>query len=273
MDKQKMFVLIFKMMLFSLVYGTTAYAQDFKLLTKIDTVAKIADIDNFGNLFIVTPANDVMKFDPKGIFLWSYANKSYGEISQLDVTDPLRIILYYAAYQQIVVLNNNLSEIGNYSFNQNPDLQISLVASTNNNGFWAYDQINRELKKLSNFFVEDLKSGNIYQRNGFDMHATAMVTENQQVYINDTTAGIRIFDRYGNFIKTAVIDIEDGFNVEGNEVYFTKGNKLMSYNYLTFDLKEIPLPESSDFKKAILRFGRLVILGEKDLTLWAVKKN
>jgi len=256
-----------------LTASANLYAQEYTLITKIDTVTKIATVDNLGNLFIVTPKNELLKFNPNGKFIWNYTNKSYGEIAQLDVTDPLRVILYYPAYQQVVVLNNNLSEISKYTFNQNPNLQISLIASANNNGFWAYDQINRELRKLTNYFVDDLKSGNIYQRNGIDMQANFMLTDDQQIYINDTTAGIRIFDKYGNFVKTAMVYPKADFDVDGSDIYFTQNNKLMSYNYQTFDLKEIPLPDSSTFKKASLRFNRLIILREKDLTLWAVKKN
>ncbi|WP_017257273.1 hypothetical protein [Pedobacter arcticus] len=254
-------------------WNVNIYAQEYTLIAKIDTVAKIATVDNLGNLFVVTPQNELLKFNPNGKFLWNYTNKSYGEITQLDVTDPLRVVLYYPAYQQVVVLNNNLGEISKYTFNQNPNLQISLMASANNNGFWAYDEINRELRKLTNYFVDDLKSGNIYQRNGFDMQANFMLTDDQQVYINDTTAGIRIFDKYGNFVKTAVIYPKADFDVDDNDIYFTQNNELLSYNYQTFDLKQIPLPDSLAFKKATLRFNRLIILREKDLTLWSVKKN
>jgi hypothetical protein len=255
------------------LFSQKTSAQEYQLIAKIDTVAKIASVDNFGNLFLVTPQNEVLKFNAKGKFLWNYTNKTFGEISQLDVTDPLRVILYYAAFQQIVVLNNNLSEISKYSFNQNPEQQVTLISSANNNGFWVYDQINRELKKLSNYFIDDLKSGNIYQRNGFDMKANFMLSDEQYVYINDEQFGIRIFDSYGNFIKTAAINVKKEFEVNGAEIYFFDDQKLMNYNYLTFQMKEVPLPVKSGFTNALLRFNRLVVLNEKGLTLWAVKNN
>lgn len=258
---------------FLFLFSQKTSAQEYQLIAKIDTVAKIASVDNFGNLFLVTPQNEVLKFNAKGNFLWNYTNKTFGEISQLDVTDPLRVILYYAAFQQIVVLNNNLSEISKYSFNQNPEQQVTLISSANNNGFWVYDQINRELKKLSNYFIDDLKSGNIYQRNGFDMKANFMLSDEQYVYINDEQFGIRIFDSYGNFIKTAAINVKKEFEVNGAEIYFFDDQKLMNYNYLTFQMKEVPLPVKSGFTNALLRFNRLVVLNEKGLTLWAVKNN
>lgn len=260
-------------MMILLLCFSLAKAQEFTIIAKIDTVAKLASVDNFGNLFVVTPKNEVLKFNPQGKFLWNYTNKTFGDISQLDVTDPLRVILFYAGFQQIVVLNNNLSEISQYSFNQNPDQQITLIASANNNGFWVYDQINRELRKLTNTFTDDLKSGNIYQRNGFDMQANFMVSDEQYVFINDVNEGVRIFDQYGNFIKTAVLESENEFEVNGQKIYFFKDKKLQNYNYQTFELKDVVLPLNTNITNALLRYNRLIILNEKGLTLWAVKKT
>lgn len=260
-------------MLILLLCFSASKAQEFQFIAKIDTIAKLASVDNFGNLFVVTLKNEVLKFNPQGKFLWNYTNKTFGDISQLDVTDPLRVILFYAGFQQIVVLNNNLSEISQYSFNQNPEKQITLIASANNNGFWVYDQINRELRKLTNSFTDDLQTGNIYQRNGFDMQANFMVSDEQYVFINDVKEGVRVFDQYGNFVKTAVIEAENEFEVNGSEIYFFTDRKLMGYNYLTFKQKEVLLPVKSNISNALLRFNRLIILNEKGLTLWAVKKN
>ncbi len=272
-SKQVQFIKIIALLVMMVFCGNQVSAQEYTFIAKIDTAAKIAKVDNFGNLFVVTPKNELLKFNPNGKFLWNYTNKSYGEIAQLDVTDPLRVILYYPAYQQAVVLNNNLSEISKYTFNQNPDVQITLLASANNNGFWAYDVINRELRKLTNYFIDDLKSGNIYQRNGFSMEANFMLSDDQQVYVNDTLAGIRIFDKYGNFVKTAVVHPQKSFDVNDSEIIFTEKNKLFGYNYLTFALREINLPVDECFESVSFRFNRLIILKEKHLTLWSVKKN
>lgn len=257
----------------SFFFFAKARAQDYQKIARIDTVAKMATVDNFGNVFIVTPSNELLKFNPQGKFLWNYTNNNFGEISQLDVTDPLRVILYYANFQEIIVLNNNLSEISRYSFAQNPEVQITLVASANNNGFWVYDQLNRELKKLTNYFADDIRSGNIYQRDGLDLQADFMLTDDQSVYLNDTLQGIRIFDQYGNFIKSAVIYPKKGFEVDGNLIYYFDNGKLMSYNIISFDLREVKLPVEGNFWNVLLYYHRLLILDEKGLTLWAVKNN
>jgi hypothetical protein len=270
--KHNFLKLAFCMLILLLCYSQSE-AQEFQFIAKIDTVAKLASVDNFGNLFVVTPKNEVLKFNSQGKFLWNYTNKTFGDVTQLDVTDPLRVILFYAGFQQIIVLNNNLSEISQYSFNQNPEQQITLIASANNNGFWVYDQINRELRKLTNSFTDDLKTGNIYQRNGFDMQANFMVSDEQYVFINDLKEGVRIFDQYGNFMKTAVLESDNEFEVNGEEIYFFKNKKLQNYNYQTFVLRDVILPVNETITNALLRYNRLIILNEKGLTLWAVKKT
>lgn len=260
--------------LFSILFFIGLYpvkAQEYKLITKIDTAAKIVKMDNLGNLFLVTPNNEVMKFNSQGKFLWNYSNNNFGNISQLDVTDPLRVILFYSTHQQLIVLNNNLSEISRFSFSNNADQEITLVASANNNGFWVYDQINRELKKLSNSFVDELKSGNIYQRNGFDMHANYIFTTDEYIFINDVGEGIRIFDRFGNFYKTAVINCIKEFNVIGNQIYFNSDSALYSYNFTDFKLNKIATPPEDLNSRYILHLNHLIIINEKGLTLWSLK--
>jgi hypothetical protein len=47
----------------------------------------------------------------------------------------------------------------------------------------------------------------------------------------------------------------------------------MKYNINTYQLSKIDLPIKESFIDATLRFSRLVILREKDITLWAVKNK
>lgn len=251
--------------------ASTSIAQQFKLIAKIDTLASLAAVDNFGNLFLVTPKNEVLKFNPKGKFLWNYTNNAYGDISQIDVSDPLRVILYYPAYQQLIVLNNNLSEISKFNFSNNPSQLVSLVASANNNGFWVYDAINRELKKLSNNFTEDIATGNIYQRDGLNPQANFMLNSDQYLFINDASKGVHIFDRFGNYFKTAVINCEKHFDVTGNQIFYVENKKLHSYNFLTFESKILETPSKQGFTDMILHNQQLIILTEKGLSLWAIQ--
>ncbi|WP_353137412.1 hypothetical protein [Pseudopedobacter sp.] len=256
-----------------LISASELFSQSFIKEASIDTACKLARIDQFGNIYAVTPANELLKYNAKGQKLWAYSNKNFGDINQIDVKDPLRVVVYYPNHQQIIVLNNNLSEIGRYSFNRDPDIQITLVASANNNGYWIYDQLNRELRKLSNTFTDELKTGNIYQRDGIDMQATYLYANDSYVFVNDRGEGIRIFDRFGNFYKTAVVDAPQDFEVEGSKIFFKKDGKLCIYDFLSFQLVSLQTPSVKNPINFIKYLNHLLIIGEKELTLWSLKND
>ncbi|RKD12502.1 hypothetical protein BCY91_12730 [Pelobium manganitolerans] len=262
---------IFLMIAGPLLWGKGSFAQDFRLLATIAQEARITRLDHLGNLYVLDVQGELYKYGAEGQLLWTYSNKLYGMAGALDVSDPLRVLLYYPAYQQVLVLNSNLAEISRYSFNEKPDWQVTLVASANTNGYWIYEQLNRELRKLSTNFVEDLRSGNLYQRNGFDMHGVFMLSDEQQVYVYDTLAGVRIFDKYGNYLKTAAVFPDRVFTVVQPEIYYVKDGRLLCYNYFNFTEKVLALPREG-FKDAVLSFNRLAIINEKDITLWALKQ-
>ncbi len=259
---------LFPLILILLGLSNSTIAQPFKLIFKIDTAANLAAVDNFGNLFLVTPKNEVMKFNPKGKFLWNYTNNAYGNINQIDVSDPLRVILYYADYQQLVVLNNNLSEISKFNFSANTNKLVTVVASANNNGFWVYDALNRELIRLSNNFTEDLNTSNLYQRDGLNLQTNFMLNSNEYLFINDLDTGVQIFDRFGNYFKVAAINCINHFDVSGAEIFYFANNQLHSYNYLTFETKVLETPTLPGIRDIILHNQQLIILSEKGVTLW-----
>lgn len=247
-----------------------SYAQDFTLIAKIDTAAKFATVDNLGNIYLVNPKNEVLKYNKKGKLLWNYTQNSFGNISEIDVTDPLRVVLFYQDMQQMVVLNNTLNEISRYSFTDNVSNFISTIATANNNGFWVYDQINRQLKKLTNNFIDDINTGNIYQRDDINASVNYMIFENNYLYLNDVNKAIHIFDGYGNYYKTALVKTPQYFSVAGNNLFYLEGNFLIRYNFLTFKTDKYALPIQNLACNIFLKNEHLIILTEKGLSLWFV---
>ncbi|MFD1629577.1 hypothetical protein [Pseudopedobacter beijingensis] len=255
---------------FLICFGLSAVAQDYTSLAVIHEEAHLTAIDQLGNVYVVNKDNDLIKYNVSGKKESVYSNTTFGNIEQLDVKDPLRVVLYYPMYQQIVVLSNQLTEISKYSFNNRSDSQITLVCSANNNGYWIYDQLNRELRKLSNSFSDLVNTKSLFQRNGLDMNAVYLDSNDEYVFINDKGAGIRIFDRFGNYFKVAVAAVDREFSVEGSKIYFTADHKLCSYDFRTFELQEIKTPDRVGVIKFQKHQNHLLIIGEKELTLWSL---
>ncbi|TZF86001.1 hypothetical protein FW774_02770 (plasmid) [Pedobacter sp. BS3] len=219
-----------------------AFAQAAPYPVHIDVPAVHVAADNLDQVYLVTAKGELLKYSPSGKLLWRYSNKSFGEITSLDVTDPMRITLFYSGLQQLVVLNNTLSEIARYNFRKDINKQVTLAATANNNGYWIYDQNNRELHKLTNDFNDDQRSGNIYQQTGINISPDILLANDQYVYLHDARQGVLLFDRFGAYIKTVLTDNLTDLQVKYDWLMYRYGNVWKSMNTQTYESSSEKLP-------------------------------
>ena len=105
--------------------------------------------DNIGNIYTIKE-DELMKFLPSGKFFARYSNLKLGNITSLDATNPLKLVLYYRDFQQIVFLDNQLSvNSENVSLEKLGYEQTDLVCASANNSFWIYNKQNNELIRFN----------------------------------------------------------------------------------------------------------------------------
>ena len=95
------------------VAGICLHAQtdtSFQLVKKIkgDIVAFAAD--NLDNLYLLNSSDQLKKINEKGDSVAVFNNiRKYGKVAQIDVSNPLRVLLYYKDFSTIVVLDRLLN--------------------------------------------------------------------------------------------------------------------------------------------------------------------
>lgn len=241
----------------------------FTPMAKIDTMAKSIYIDNLDNTYLLTPQEELLKYDQNGKLKWRYSNNRYGKAHHIDTADPLRTVVFYNDFQQVIVLNNNLNEITSYSFAHNTNMQVTALASSNNNGFWAYDQTSNTLLKLSSNFTEDMRSASLYQLFDEMVIAKKMQATDQYVYLQRQNNEILQFDRFGAYIKLLPIDSLGDFNITKNQIAFVKNNILHSYNPVTGSDTTTLLPLKQPIKQVAIGNKLIAVLTEKAVFLLA----
>lgn len=212
------------------------------------------------------------KYDSKGNFLKSLSNKNLGNISFIDVRDPLKILLFYRFFQQIAFIDNMLSPSGNpimldalgYS-------QISSVCSSHNNGFWIYNQQNSELIRFDQNLQKTQQTGNLAQLTGQKITPDFMTEQNNVLFLNDSSSGILIFDIYGTYNKIIPLKGLTRFQVVNDEIIYSKDGKLRSYNIKTLEENELSLP-STDALDVRTEKEKLYLLKQKSIDIYSTSK-
>ncbi|SOD20096.1 hypothetical protein [Pedobacter xixiisoli] len=250
-----------------LLFTCFAANAQLKQVAQIDTTAKSVYVDNLDHIYLLSDRDELLKYDAKGTLKWRYSNNRFGKLHSVDVSDPLRTVLFYADFQQVVVLNNNLNEITSYSFAKDGNLLVSTVASGNNNSLWIFDRAANALIKLSSNFTEDVRSANLFQLFDEVVDAKKMAASDQYVFLQRKNEGILQFDRFGGYVRELPIDSLSDFNITSNVIAYFKGNDLIKYHPTTFESSKQQLPVSLPIKQVAVGNKLIAVLTEKAVFL------
>lgn len=200
--------------------------------------------DNLGNIYTIKE-DELIKYLPSGKFFARYSNLKLGNIATVDATNPLKIILYYRDFQQLVFLDDQLSVNSDVvSLEKLGYEQTDLVCASVNNSFWIYDKQNNELHRFDQNSKQITSTGNLKQILQSDLSPNFMMEHNGYLYLNSPATGVYVFDIFGAFSKVISIKNLRNFQVDENILYFQKDSNFCSYNYTLFEeaCKRLPFP-------------------------------
>ena len=191
--------------------------------------------DNMGNVYLINES-ELQKYLNNGKLFARYSNLQLGEITSLDVTNPLKILVYYRDLQQIIFLDDQLStnsevvSLVSLGFEQ-----TDLVCSSANNSFWIYNKQNNELLRFNENSKRIANTGNLKQVLQTNLTPNFMMEYNGNLYLNCPDTGIYVFDIFGGFVKIISLKNLSDFKVNETILYFQKDSNLCSYNYKIFE--------------------------------------
>jgi hypothetical protein len=198
--------------------------------------------DHLGNLYLVHD-QELLKYLPGGKLFARYSNLKRGPITSIDATNPLKIVVYYNDFQNIVFLDNQLSE--------NSDMvdltaigyeQTAMVCAGANNSFWLYSKQNNELVRFSEQSKKLVSTGNLKPLLQQDLHPDYMLEHNGYLYLNSPNEGIFVFDIFGTFSKLLPLKNLHQFQVQETQLMYTNDSALCRYNPQTFETNCMELP-------------------------------
>ncbi len=194
-------------------------------------------VDNLNNIYLLNKNNQLKKLNTNGDSVAvSNALKKYGDIYSVDVSNPLKIIVYYKDFSTILILDRFLSSLNTIDLRKYGILQAQSVALSYDNNYWVFDAVENKLKKIDDngnlllqtpdfrtIFNESFSPEKIIDNNGF-------------VYLYDLKKGWMIFDYYGAFKQSIPQANLKNVQVIKNELYgFDSAQHVHRYNVKTFE--------------------------------------
>jgi hypothetical protein len=191
-----------------------------QLVNEFVVNAKYIQADELGNLYVVSPSNQLYKYNTSGKVLATLNYNYNGNISSIDASNPMEIYVFYKEINRVLFLDNNLAYRGELDLTKQNITQASAIARSYDNGIWVFDLGDLQLKKMSKDGTVTQTSGNIRQIIKTDFVPTTLLENTKQVMIaNDSTA--LLFDVFASYVKTYKFSKTASFQLNSNYVLQT----------------------------------------------------
>ena len=213
--------------------------MSFELIAQNNSIefkGKAFTTDQTGSYYEIYP-NQIIKIGKNGQRQFSYSNNILGEISSVDVSNPMKIVVFFRDFSKIVILDNTLSEQGGaLDLNEVSLEETSLVCTSYNNGIWYYNPLKFQLTRLEHSTKNVNISANISNILNINVQPNFLVEFNNRLYLNDSINGVLVFDIYGTYLKTIPIFGLTTFQVkEKFLLYVNQAGQIETYDFFTLE--------------------------------------
>ncbi|ULQ51224.1 hypothetical protein [Flavihumibacter fluvii] len=229
------------LLLCALFIQTALFAQQDSFMLVLSAGEQLTDfaVDNLGNIFLVFESGQLKKISPKGDSIAVFNDvRRFGKIYSIDVSNPLKVLLFYKDFGTIVVLDRMLNNRNIMDMRKQNIQQAKAIAQSYDNGVWVYDELDGKLKRLDDNGTITSETADFRVLFDAPPSPVNIVDANQLVYLYDPEKGVIIMDYFGTLRnKVAILGWSD-VQVIGNRILGRKGQFLESYTAGSMDLRE-----------------------------------
>ncbi len=228
------------------------------------------DLDQFGNLYFVNN-NTVTKYSNDFVNNNIYTNNFLGSITHIDVNDPLRILIFYQDFNQVVFLDKTLNPLRSpVNLDDIGFTDVKLVCSSNLGGFWIFDGQMKHLIYINKDLQIEQQTANIELITGKPVSPLYLLERKQQVFLNTSQTGIFIFNQYGNFINNLSIKPQKEISLIDNYIYYYQQDSILIYNLKSFEITRQNIPEQFNIINIKLFKDKLYIFSKDKLSIYKI---
>jgi hypothetical protein len=230
------------------------------------------EIDILNNLYLITVSNQLKKISSRGDSIAVFNDvKKFGNPSLIDVTNPLKVLLYYKNFATVVMLDRLLSPRNSINFRQQQIFSVKAIATSYDNNVWLFDEQDLKLKKID-------ENGKILQETTdwrliMDEVPSPqnIIDANNFVYLYDPAKGFYVFDYYGTYKNNLPFLHWENIAISGNRLTGFSNRQFFSYGLQTLQLKTYNLPPFLNNYSSIKAMnGKLYLLKKEGIEIYTI---
>jgi hypothetical protein len=142
MNKNKQLLIFY--FFFAVIGLKNAFSQ--QLLSTLPVAAKFLRTTTNNNTYIVSENSTIHKLDTNGKIVTSFRHSKLGNIDNLDVANPFKLMAFYDDFQTLVFFDKNLNVLNELNLRNLNLTNISAAALFTDNQILVFDDNEKKLK-------------------------------------------------------------------------------------------------------------------------------
>ena len=229
-------------------------------------------IDNLGNVYLLNANNQIKKINDKGDSV-AVANalKRFGDIYSMDVSNSLKVAVYYKDFTIIVVLDRFLKNVNTIDLRKYGILQARSVAISYDNNYWVFDEVENKLKKIDDNGNTLLSTPDLRMVFSESFSPEKIIDYNGYVYLYNKSKGCKIFDYYGALKQSIPLLNQNHIQVIKNSILGFDDSALHVYDLSVFTEHSYLLdPQMKEALKLQKLLSNIFVLKPDGLHLYTI---
>jgi len=230
-------------------------------------------VDNLDNIYLLNSDNQIKKINSNGDSVAIFNDvKKFGQATLIDVSNPLKVLLFYKDFATIVTLDRFFNIRNTIDLRKQNILQARAIGQSYDNKVWVYDEFENKLKKIDEDGKLLLETPDFRQIFGQALMPQKIFDEDQYVYLYDSAQAVFVFDYYGALKNKIMIKDWNNFKVVGKYIFGSMGKQLFRYDIRSLRLDEWRMPsELMDSKSFNFSGSRLYALRKDRLEIYSFR--
>lgn len=230
-------------------------------------------VDHLGNIYLLSSANQLKKLSPQGDSLAVYNDvRRFGQVFSLDVTNPLKILVFYKEFATIVMLDRFLHLINIIDLRSLNIFQAKAIGLAYDNNVWIYDELEGKLKRVGDDGSLIDQTTDIRQFTDPVPEPQIITDQGGYVYLYDSTKGVYSFDYYGAFQKHLPLTGWRDFNVIDKNMLGWDQHYFFRYQFGNPEIQRQLIPVNYlPAGKIIIMPGTIYVLKNNALEIYSKK--
>jgi len=172
---------------------------------------------------------------------YRYRNVRLGKLHSIDLTNPLRPVLFYQDAQTVVWLHRNMTELRQLNLLDAGLSAVDAVAYAPSEGLWLYAADRQQLLQLDRDGAVRYASAELSQTFNQPIRASQLAASSTQVSLASDDGRLLLFGPFGGY-RTQILQPVDYLVANGDRLVYRSRGQFYRYSGSGLPIDEITVP-------------------------------